>query len=62
MTRLSKYITAFHRIKQGSTKIGPAPHKSVFLLTLIDLIERGMITQNQFLVDADLVATFQSIW
>jgi len=59
---LQKYLNAFNRLKQGVTKYGPAPHKPVLLLSLIELIEKGLVTNNQFEVNADLVATFKENW
>lgn len=59
---LQKYLKAFNRLKQGVTKYGTAPHKPVLLLSLIELIEKGLVTNNQFEVNADLVATFKENW
>ena len=62
MNDLSIYLKAFTRLKQGITKYGKAPHKPVFLLTLIELIEQGLDHDNHFLVNADLVGLFQENW
>ncbi|MBB2951603.1 HNH endonuclease [Sphingobacterium sp. JUb56] len=62
MNDLSIYLKAFLRLKQGITKYGKAPHKPVFLLTLIELIEQGLDNDNHFLVNADLVGLFQENW
>lgn len=59
---LQKYLKAFTRLKQGVTKYGPAPHKPVLLLSLIELMEKGLVNNNQFEVNADLVATFKENW
>jgi len=59
---LQKYLKAFSRLKQGVTKYGPAPHKPILLLSLIELIEKGLVINNQFEVNADLVATFKENW
>jgi putative restriction endonuclease len=59
---LQKYLSAFSRLKRGVTAYGLAPHKPVLLLSLIELIEKGMVTNNQFEVNADLVATFKENW
>jgi putative restriction endonuclease len=59
---LQKYLKAFTRLKQGVTKYGPAPHKPILLLSLIELIEKGLVSNNQFEVNADLVATFKENW
>ena len=59
---LGKYLSVFARLKRGVTAYGPAPHKPVFLLTLIELIDKGIVTNNQFEVNADLVASFKENW
>ena len=59
---LQKYLKAFTRLKRGVTPYGLAPHKPVLLLSLIELIEKGLVTNNQFEVNADLVATFKENW
>ena len=61
-TSLQKYLKAFTRLKRGVTPYGLAPHKPVLLLSLIELIEKGLVNNNQFEVNADLVATFKENW
>ncbi|KAA9352923.1 HNH endonuclease [Larkinella humicola] len=56
---LRKYIRAFQKLKQGGTRYGKAPHKPVFLLTIIELIEKRLITENRLLITPELVATFK---
>ncbi|MCT7957188.1 HNH endonuclease [Laspinema palackyanum] len=43
-------------------KRGPAPHKPILLLSVIELIERGHIRKNQIVLDAELVAAFLKLW
>ena len=59
---LQKYLPAFSRLKRGVTPYGLAPHKPVLLLSLIEIIEKGIVENNQFEVNADLVATFKENW
>lgn len=59
---LQKYAKAFSRLKRGGTKYGAAPHKPILLLTLIELIEKGIVTDNRVFVDAQLVGTFKENW
>lgn len=59
---LLKYAKAFARLKRGGTKYGLAPHKPILLLSIIELIEKGTVTDNQILVDANLVGTFKENW
>lgn len=55
MSEIETYIHSFSRLKRGGTKYGPAPHKPVLLLTLLELIERGIVSDNRFEVNVDLV-------
>ncbi|RRN76951.1 restriction endonuclease, partial [Pseudoxanthomonas sp. SGD-10] len=59
---LNKYLHTFTRLKRGNTPFGIAPHKPVLLISLIELIEKGLITENKVFVDADLVGTFKENW
>lgn len=59
---IQKYIHAFSRLKRGGTKYGAAPHKPVLLVSLIELIEKGLVENNQFEINAELVATFKENW
>ncbi|CCH55033.1 restriction endonuclease [Fibrisoma limi BUZ 3] len=56
---LAEYTRRFGKLKQGGTKYGKAPHKPVFLLTIIDLIDQQVIRENQVYISPELVATFK---
>lgn len=43
-------------------RLGPAPHKPVLLLTLLDMIDRGQISENRVKITPELVATFRVYW
>lgn len=62
MNELEPYISAFTRLKRGVTKYGLAPHKPILLLTLIELIDKGIVPDNRFEVNVDLVGLFQENW
>lgn len=62
MDLLDIYLRAFTKLKRGGTRYGLAPHKPVLLLTLIELIEKGLVTDNRFEVNVDLVGLFQENW
>ncbi len=62
MLALQKYAKAFAKLKRGGTKYGAAPHKPILLLTLIELIEKGIVPDNRVFVDAQLVGTFKENW
>src|SRR5690606_16558769 len=59
---LNKYLHAFTRLKRGNTPLAIAPHKPVLLISLIELIEKGLVTENKVYVNADLVGTFKENW
>ncbi|AKD57199.1 HNH endonuclease [Spirosoma radiotolerans] len=58
-TQLTIYTRKFTKLKQGGTPYGKAPHKPIFLLTLIELIEKQLITENRVTITPELVATFK---
>lgn len=62
MPNLNDYLYKFTHLKRGVTKYGLAPHKPVLLISLLELINKGYLTENKFYVDADLVGTFQENW
>lgn len=62
MDLLDIYIRAFGKLKRGVTRYGLAPHKPVLLLTLIELIDKGLVIENRFEVNVDLVGLFQENW
>ncbi len=62
MTNLQSYIKPFTHLKRGVTKYGLAPHKPILLLTLVEIIEKGLLLANRFEVNVDLVGLFQENW
>lgn len=62
MINLDQLIQGISCIKRGGTKYGRAPHKPILLLTLIELVEKGLVTDNQFRINSDLVGLFQENW
>lgn len=62
MINLDQLIQGIIRIKRGGTKYGKAPHKPILILTLIELVEKGLVTDNQFRVNSDLIGLFQENW
>ena len=62
MTLLAQFIQQLTKLNRANTKYGKAPHKPVLLISIIELIEKGIITDNQVYVDTDLVGAFQENW
>ncbi len=62
-SNLNIYLKALTQVKRGSTKdYGVAPHKPILLVSLIELIEKGYIWQNQIPIDSILASTFKQNW
>jgi len=56
---LKIYILKFTKLRQGGTKYGKAPHKPVFLISLLELIDKHLISENRITITPELVATFK---
>ncbi len=61
-TILQRYVRKFSRLRQGTTRYGPAPHKPVLLLTVIQGVEKGWIVENRIELSPELVGAFKTIW
>jgi len=55
-------LSTFAHVKRANTRHGLAPHKSILLLTWVELIEKGIVINNRFEVNVDLVGLFQENW
>lgn len=51
-----------NRATHRNKKFGKAPHKPILILSVIELIEEGLITENRIQITPELVATFQKLW
>lgn len=58
---LSYYQKKFTRLNVSRSK-GIAPNKPILLLSVIEMIQRGQIRQNQILLSPELIATFLKLW
>ncbi len=56
---LHKYLHAFGHLHRNK---GLAPHKPVLLLSILDEIGRGHITDNEIVLTTELVAAFREYW
>ena len=59
---IEQIAESFFKVKRASTSYGMAPHKTILLLSLLDLMDSGESLNNQFIVNADLVAAFHENW
>lgn len=57
------YSNIFSKLNVSKSKeLGTANHKPILILSVIDLITRGVITINQILVSDKIVDTFNKYW
>jgi len=60
---LAKFAQKFAKLRQGrGSDLGPAPHKPILLLTVIQGIQDGWIRENKIPLSPELVGTFRSLW
>lgn len=62
MSLLNRFLNKLTRLNRANTKYGKAPHKPVLLLSIIELIEKGITKTNSVCIDTDLVGTFLENW
>jgi putative restriction endonuclease len=63
MTDIAEYSKIFAELNVSrSEALGIANHKPILILTVIDLIARGIITNNQITVSDELINTFDKYW
>ncbi len=56
---LHKYLHAFGNLHRN---MGLAPHKPILLLSILDEIGRGRITDNEIILTVELVSAFREYW
>jgi putative restriction endonuclease len=56
---LKKYLTKFGKLRRADTPYGKAPHQPVFLLTIIEEIEKNDILTNEIRITPEMVALFK---
>lgn len=59
---LNKYLNKLTRLNRANTAYGKAPHKPVLILSILELVEKGLVTNNRIYINTDLVAAFQENW
>lgn len=59
---LNKFLNKLTHLNRANTAYGKAPHKPILLISVLELIEKGIVSSNQICVDTDLVAAFQENW
>jgi putative restriction endonuclease len=59
---LKDYCQLFSKIKVNKSKQGEAPYKPILLLSVIELIVQGRITDNKIYISDELINTFDKYW
>lgn len=62
MKVLEHYLDCFRHLRRGVTRFGPAPHKLVLLLAVLDEAERGHLPLNRIEPTEELERRFAVIW
>lgn len=59
---LDYYAQCFANLRIDKSHGSPAPHKPLLLLSLIELIERGIVSSNEIELTPEVVSTFLKYW
>lgn len=59
---INKYTTQFSSLHTNKQKGMPAPHKAVLLLSVIDMVEVGVVKSNEIELSERLEQCFKSNW
>lgn len=62
MNDIQKYTEMFLTLHTAKVKGQRAPHKAILLLTIIDLVEKGIITSSHIELSEELVDGFNETW
>ena len=56
------YIEAFKNLKTNNKYSRKSPHKAILLLSVIEMYETNVLSENMILYDDMLKSTFQKVW
>lgn len=59
---LNYYANKFTKLRVDRAHGTIAPHKPILLLSVIELIEQGLLTHNRIPLSAELIAAFLKLW
>lgn len=62
MNAIDKYLYQFSKLKRASLHGARAPHKPILLLSVVQLMDEGLINDNRIYITAELVARFKDNW
>ena len=58
----SKYANQIQSLNVKITNGVKAPHKAIILITIINMINKGKLTQNKILLENDIAEKFKECW
>lgn len=59
---LNYYVSKLTKLRVDRAHGSVAPHKPILLLSVIELIEQGVLRHNQIPLSAELIAAFLKLW
>ncbi len=59
---LDDYLEAFGKMNRAAIRGIKAPHKPLLLLSILHLVQRGIIVSNRILLSQELVHEFKHLW
>jgi putative restriction endonuclease len=59
---LTKYITAFQKLRVDRSHGSAAPHKPILLLSILQAVKAGAIADNKIFITPELIASFKANW
>ena len=60
---LSSYLKSFKKLNRGFNKgLGRAPHKPILLISIIQLIDKGVINSNRIYITPELLLAYKENW
>ncbi|WP_159469260.1 HNH endonuclease [Dyadobacter sp. 3J3] len=60
-SQLQKYILAFRKLRIDRSH-GPAPHKPILLLSILQAVQNSLIDQNRIYITPEIVSLFSANW
>lgn len=59
---IDTYINAFRKLRVDRSHGAPAPHKPILLLTVLQAVRTGQISDNKVFITPELIASFKANW
>lgn len=59
---IETYVKAFQKLRVDRSHGGEAPHKPILLLSILQAVKTGLITDNKVFITPELMALFKANW